>query len=218
MLVGSRRNREAGQVGTWPILVIAFAILALGVVVFTRLSTATKEAAEIQLAADAAALAGAQAIGQDAPGQIVSALMSGGTLPASLGQGPAQNFASRNGSRVIHYTYNPVQDRVTVRVRSQAVTESGQREEATAVARLGLRLGPCSHPPAPTPTPTPTTTPPPSPSPTPTTPPPPPPDVEVEGSCGDLEYEVTYPGSGGPPQFHVDANLIKSLLDPRLVS
>ena len=53
------KHREAGQVGTWPVLVIAIGLLALGVFSYTRLTVATKEASDLQLAADAAALAGA---------------------------------------------------------------------------------------------------------------------------------------------------------------
>lgn len=210
-------RREAGQVGTWPVLVVALLVLALGVTAYTRLSTAVQEEATIQLAADAAALAGAQSIGVDAPGRLVSALNSGQPLPCGLGRDAAADFAGRNGSSVVSYCYHPVSDRVEVTVRSARVTESGARETASATAKVGLRLGPCSFgtPPPPTPTPTPT----PSPTSTPTTPvspPPPPPDVETSGTCGDLDIDVTWPGSGGGPTFSWNAAMLRSMIDPRL--
>jgi len=109
-----------------------------------------------------------------------------------------------------------VQDRIEVTVRSQAVLESGRREDASAVAELGLRLGPCVLPdapeppePEPTPTPTPSSTSTPTPTPTPT-----PDDVVKKGRCGDVEFDVTFPGGGGPPSF--GWGQLKVEADPRL--
>lgn len=215
-----KASAESGQVGTWPVLAVALGILALAVFGFVRLATGVKEAAEIRTAADAAALAGAQAIGSDAPGRIISALNNGSlSLDGGLGQNRAIEFAGRNGSDVTFYRYYPVQDRVEVSVRSQQVTESGQRENASATASVGIRLGPCSYgtPPPPTPTPTPSPTPSPTGTPTPT-PAPPPPDEETTGTCGELPIRVTWPGDGGEPVFAINANAawLKDRIKPRL--
>lgn len=219
----SAASAESGQVGTWPVLAVALGILALAVFGFVRLATGVKEAAEIRTAADAAALAGAQAIGSDAPGRIIAALSNGSlSLDGGLGQNRAIEFAGRNGSDVTFYRYYPVQDRVEVTVRSQRVTESGQRENASATASVGIRLGPCSYatPPPPTPTPTPTPTPSPTGTPSSTTPPPPPPDEQTTGVCGDLPIRVTWPGDGGDPVFTINANAawLQDRIKPRLTA
>ena len=175
---------------------------------------ATDEVSGLQTAADAAALAGAQAIARDAPKAIKEAVKTGSAIPCGLGHSEAQEFAARNGASVTGYCYYPVQDRVEVTVRSQGVLESGNHESTTAVAELGLTLGPCvlpdaPEPPEPTPTPTPTSTATPSPTPTPT-----PADVVKQGRCGDVEFDVTFPGDGGPVSFGWGA--LKILADPRL--
>ena len=208
--------REQGQAAMWLVLTVAFLLVALGVTAYSRLVSATDEVSGLQTAADAAALAGAQAIARDAPQAIKDAVRDGGGIPCGLGRGEAQSFAARNGATVTSYCYYPVQDRSEVTVRSQAVLESGRREDASAVAELGLRLGPCVLPdapeppePEPTPTPTPSSTSTPTPTPTPT-----PDDVVKKGRCGDVEFDVTFPGGGGPPSF--GWGLLKVEADPRL--
>ena len=216
----TRARSERGQIGTWLSLTVAFVILGLGVLYFTRISKGVDEAAGIQAGADAAALAGAQSIGRDAPGRLVSALESGHGFPPGMGNGEADDFARRNGTYVTDYSYDPVRDRIEVTVKSLKVTETGSRETAHAVAKLGVRLGPCSMPtvpprptPAPpTPTPTPTDGSTPTPTPTPT-----PPDTTLTGHCGDIDVKVTFPGSGGAPIFHWNAAALKSAIEPRLV-
>ncbi len=208
--------REQGQAAMWLVLTVAFLLVALGVTAYSRLVSATDEVSGLQTAADAAALAGAQAIARDAPQAIKDAVRDGGGIPCGLGRGEAQSFAARNGATVTSYCYYPVQDRIEVTVRSQAVLESGRREDASAVAELGLRLGPCVLPdapeppePEPTPTPTPSSTSTPTPTPTPT-----PDDVVKKGRCGDVEFDVTFPGGGGPPSF--GWGQLKVEADPRL--
>ena len=208
--------REQGQAARWLVLTVAFLLVALGVTAYSRLVSATDEVSGLQTAADAAALAGAQAIARDAPQAIKDAVRDGGGIPCGLGRGEAQSFAARNGATVTSYCYYPVQDRIEVTVRSQAVLESGRREDASAVAELGLRLGPCVLPdapeppePEPTPTPTPSSTSTPTPTPTPT-----PDDVVKKGRCGDVEFDVTFPGGGGPPSF--GWGQLKVEADPRL--
>lgn len=189
-----------------------------------RLSKATDEASGLQAAADASALAGAQDVLTNAPGQFVSALMNGRGLPCGLGQDKATTFAERNDASLVRYCYYPADDRIEVTVRSKDVLESGEREERTASAKIGLKLGPCTTPPEPTPSTTSTTT---SPSPTSsssspssstsTTPPPPPPDVTGTMSCGDLDIPVTWPGDGGDMKIDFNASLIEDLdLEPAL--
>lgn len=216
MIGGSRAQSESGQVGTWPVLLVALSVLSLGFVLFTRMGSAVDESSSIQLAADAAALAGAQSVGRDAPGQLVSAVRSGRPLSCSLGSGAAADFSRRNGSTVIQYCYYPATDRIHVRVRSNDVTQSGRREEAAATAEVGLRLGPCS--PFTRPTPTVSATPTPTPTVSPTEPPEPeePEDVEADGRCGDLPVTVVWPGSGGAPSVNWNASFLRSQIDPRL--
>jgi hypothetical protein len=200
----------------WLILCVAGLLLALGTTAYSRLASATSQATSLRTAADAAALAGAQAIARDAPQAIKDAVRDGGGIPCGLGRSEAQSFAARNGATVTAYCYYPAQDRIEVTVRSHAVLESGERESTSAVAELDLRLGPCvlpdaPEPPEPTPTPTPTpsasTTPTPSPTPTPD-------DVVKKGRCGEVEFDVTFPGGGGPPSF--GWGQLKIEADPRL--
>lgn len=207
---------ESGQAAMWLVLTMAILFLALGVTAYSRLVSATDEVSGLQTAADAAALAGAQAIARDAPQAIKDAVRDGGGIPCGLGRGEAQNFAARNGATVTSYCYYPVQDRIEVTVRSQAVLESGRRETRSAVAELDLRLGPCVLPdapeppePEPTPTPTPSSSATPTPTPTPT-----PDDVVKKGRCGEVEFDVTFPGGGGPPSF--GWGQLKIEADPRL--
>lgn len=210
------RRDEAGQAAMWLILTMAFLLVALGTTAYSRLVSATDEVSSLQTAADAAALAGAQAIARDAPQAIKDAVRNGGGIPCGLGRTEAQAFAARNGATVTGYCYYPVQDRIEVTVRSQAVLESGRQESATSVAELDLRLGPCVLPeapeppePTPTPTPSPSSTATPTPTPTPT-----PDDVVRKGRCGEVEFDVTFPGGGGPPSFGWGQLTIDA--DPRL--
>lgn len=211
------------------IVVVAILLLAFAMLFGVRLSKATDEASGLQAAADAAALAGAQSVVTDAPGQIVSALVSGQSIPGGLGQSAAADFANRNDSTLVSYSYSPVQDRVRVTVRSQDSLESGEREERSAAAKLGMALGPCDVPDTPAPPSTSTTT---SPSSSPsgssssspsTTPPAPPPvdDIGDAIQCGGLELPVLWEWSEddgwGLGFQNVNADVIKDLgLEPAL--
>ena len=53
MIGGSTAQSESGQVGTWPVLLVALSVLSLGFVLFTRMGSAVDESSSIQLAADA---------------------------------------------------------------------------------------------------------------------------------------------------------------------
>ncbi len=91
---------ESGQAAMWLVLTMAILFLALGVTAYSRLVSATDEVSGLQTAADAAALAGAQAIARDAPQAIKDAVRDGGGIPCGLGRGEAASFAARNGATV----------------------------------------------------------------------------------------------------------------------
>lgn len=200
-------------------LLTALLVLSLGVVYFVQYAKAEDEAGSIQNAADAAALAGAQSVAKDSLGAIVSAIRNGHGLSCGLGQEAAADFADRNDTTLVSYCYYPNRDRIDVTVRSNFVTESGRREERKAHARLGKKLGPCKIPDRPTPTPstssssTTTTTDPDDPPPT----TPPPPDVDDTITCGDIDFDITWPGDGGPFAIHPFApGQWRNLFDPAL--
>lgn len=140
------QRRERGAASMTLLVVVAVLLLAFAMMVSVRLATAADEASELQGAADAAALAGAQSIIQDAPGEIVSALVSGNSIPWDLGQARAQSFADRNDATLRRYEYDPLADRVRVTVRSRERLESGEREERSAVAKLGISVNSCDRP------------------------------------------------------------------------
>lgn len=198
------------------LVTVSLLLLAMTFLVLTRFDKATDQAGTLQTAADSSALAAAQQIAKDAPGELVRSLLDGQGPSCGMGQGAAGDFAGRGGASLVSYCYYPGSDRIEVTVRSNQVLESGRREERSAVARTGMRLAPCSIPAAPTPTPTPTpATPSPSTSGTasPTTPPPPP-DVDAQARCGDLTIPITFPGDGGALIPHLGA--ISWHFEPRL--
>lgn len=216
---------EAGAAAMSLVVTAAILLLAFAVFVGVRMSKATDEASGLQAAADAAALAGAQSVVEDAPGQIVSALVNGQVIPGNLGQPEAADFASRNGATLATYEYIPVQDRIRVTVRSNDVLESGQREEASAAAKVGMPFTACdttTEPDAPSPTTSSSPTPSPSGSST-SSPSSPPPveDVSDTLECGGLVIPVLWEwdeDDGWDFDSHVDASLIKDLgLEPALV-
>jgi len=191
---------EAGQ-GTLEyvgMIIVAVMVVALGVLV-TKLGQATDQKSEVQSAADAAALAGAQEIRKEAPALILAAILAGGggPLACGLGRGEASNLANRGRARVVQYCYYPVEDTVRVSVDSLANSAAGTPAHATAEAQLGLSLDSCVLPASPVPP----TTAPPTPAPTvtspPTTPPPPPPDVGAEVRCGELMIRIVFAGGSG---------------------
>ncbi|WP_277453694.1 pilus assembly protein TadG-related protein [Janibacter sp. DB-40] len=205
-------------------LIVMVAILLLGFAMLfgVRLSKATDEASGLQTAADAAALAGAQSIVADAPGQIVSALVSGEVIPGSLGQAKAEDFASRNGATLVSYSYSPSLDRIRVTVESKDVLESGQRERRSAAAKLGMPFSACGtsqEPPAPSTSSSSSSSSPTSSTSSSTTPPSVD-DVSDTLECGGLDIPVVWEwdeDEGWDLDSHVDASLIKDLdLEPAL--
>ncbi|GIL35665.1 pilus assembly protein TadG-related protein [Phycicoccus jejuensis] len=146
MVQERRRRREEGQAVTAVAIVVVLVLVAAALGIVFRTGKVSSEVSKIQSGADAAALAGAQQVREDAYDNIVRSLQSRvprGFWSCGDGQGRAQSFASRNSTDVTTYCYYPLADRVEVSVRSDFVTETGRRESADAVAQTGRRLGPC---------------------------------------------------------------------------
>lgn len=220
---GPAHGTEAGAAAMSVVVMASVLLLGFAMLVGVRLSKATDEASGLQAAADAAALAGAESIVDDAPGQIVSALVNGQAIPGDLGSSAAQDFASRNDTTLVSYSYSPSQDRIRVTVRSNDVLESGEPEERSAAAKLGMPFTACDRSDEPD---EPSTTSSPSPSSSSSTSPsssttaPPVDDVSDTLDCGGLDIPVLWEWdeeNGWELDFHVDASLIKSLgLEPAL--
>lgn len=142
---------ERGAAAMSIIVMTSVLLLAFAMVVGVRLSKATDQASGLQAAADASALAGAQAIVDRPVSTIFAALVKGEVSPASWGHAEARNFAHHNDAAVVpgKYHFNADQGRVQVTVRSKEVLESGQHEERSAVAELGLNICREPEPPAP---------------------------------------------------------------------
>lgn len=210
---------ESGQVATAIVLVVVVGMIAVGLFGVFAVSRGADERAKSQSAADAAALAGADALTDVIPG-IFDLFNSKGDLGSAfrcgLGRSAADDFASRNDAYVTSYCYDAHDDEVRVSVRmNDPVTDDVGPATAKAVASTGLDLGNCSwrddEPPSPSPSPSSSTTPTPSPSP-PTTPPPPP-DTGTTLTCGGLRAVFEVDGETGRLRL-VDLDL--DPLKPRL--
>jgi len=213
-------QRDRGQITTALVIVGTVIVVALGVAA-SKLGQATDQKSLVQNAADASALAAAQQIRADAPGQIREAILrGGGGFGCDLGEGAASDFANRSLANLVQYCYDAERDSVEVGVQSQANSASGVPAVATATASLGLRLGPCSVPPTPTPTPTstPTTAPPTGPAPPagPAPPPPSPPTGEVR--CGDLVIPIVFDSGTGEITIDLSDSEVRARLAPALTS
>lgn len=207
----SQRGRhDEGQVTTALAMIVGLILVALGFSYVAKLAQVEDQAAGLQTAADAAALAGAQAIVRDMPDAIEGVMTSGRLLPGGLGSDAAASYASRNDATLVSYRYLPLADRVEVTVRSTRPLVTGGYEEATAWTRIGLRVGPCVLPAAPTPTPTPTVSPAPTPAPSPE-----PTPYDAVAVCGELRVPVTVRPRGNPTLRISPADL-KSRFEPVL--
>lgn len=208
---------DRGQVSTALVVTVSVLLLAFALTFGVRLSQASDEAGNLQQSADAAALAGAQAILRDAPEELVNAIKAGRQIPCGLGQESAGDFAKRNDATIVSYCYYPANDEVRIRVRSNQVLESGKREEREAVAELGLKLGPCDTPRRPTPSSSSSSSSPSSSSGSSTSSTSkPPPDVDETLRCGDVDVPVTWPGEDGDIKVP-DLDLDLSAYEPALV-
>ena len=195
------RGNDRGQITTALVIVGTVMVVALAVVV-TKLGQATDQKSQVQSAADAAALAGAQQIRSDAPGLILAALLPGGDkapFNCGMGRAAASDFANRAGARVVQYCYIAGSDTIQVLVYSETNSVSGAPAKAKAEARLGLALGDCVVP-TPTPTPTPT------------------PNIDATVRCGDLLIPIDFDGASGGVRIRLSDSEIRGLFTPALKS
>lgn len=157
------RRDDGGQITTALVIVGTVLVVSLGLLV-TKLGQATDQRSQVQSAADAAALAGAQQIRHDAPLQILNAIRAGGggNFVSGMGHEKASELANRGGAQLVQYCYSPLDDTVTVAVDSLNNSASGSPAKAGAVSQVGLALGDCK---VPRPPPPPPATPSPSPTP-----------------------------------------------------
>src|SRR5690349_25023657 len=116
------------------------AVTAFGVV---RLGSAVDERGQAQTAADAAALAGAEAVRDGLPallGQVRSPAdlaRVADTLTCGAGREDAVELAAANGAEVTSYCYDSIDDRVEVTVENRATRDAGTgTARASAVASL----------------------------------------------------------------------------------
>jgi hypothetical protein len=201
------RTDDRGQITTALVIVGTVLVFALALA-GSKLGQATDQKGDVQTAADAAALAGAQQIAHDAPGLVLKAVLSKTSGPPAdnppadnppadntaefdcgTGRDSASRFATQNGARLTDYCYYPGTDTVSVTVQSLTNSVSGSPAMATAQARVGVALGDCDFPSPQTsePTPTPTAT-------FSSTPSGSPPDVPGTVRCGDMDIPVVAQG------------------------
>ena len=191
---------DRGQITTALVMVGIVLLVALGLLV-TKLGQATDQRSQVQSAADAAALAGAQQIRSQLPGLVLTAIRNqakdpfAGSPACGMGNAEAADFALRAGASVTTYCYYPDSDTVQVSVESLSVSVSGDRARADAQARVGMTLGPCDVLPTPpsTTTSAPATTSTPTMTATPTTTSPP---TNVTMACGGLSLDVVLDHAG----------------------
>lgn len=187
MTTTRRRARARDDEGLVSSAVLVCAIVlaaAILLAVTLPLVAASEQKSRSQIAADAAALAGAEGARELALGRVDEAVWHGGSLLAgagAAGQAEAADYADRNGGRVMSYAYHGGSDRVEV-VVELVEGEPGDRSRSRGYAGVGVALGACERthktiivdwtepppPPPPPPTPTPEPTPSPTPTPTPT--------------------------------------------------
>lgn len=219
-----RRERGSGPVTALLVmgavaLVVATGVTALG-------AAAGDEGSAAQHAADAAALAGAQAVLDDLP----DSLLPGFTLPAEIpelmgggtclqtGRAEASDLAVANTARLTRYCYNVYRDQVSVTVELTDDPVSGTPARADAEAASTFEAASCELDPgfsSPTPSPTPTKKPDPDKDPPP--PPPPPRPLSTWVDCGFGRLPVVL--SPFDERFHfVNLATIAEGLKPRLTA
>ena len=221
-----RSERESGQVATVLVVGAVLAALFLLVAALLPLAGASDQRSRAQTAADAAALAGVQGLGEQFRDLLAGGLRDEGALAdwlsCGLGREGAQAYAARNGADVTDYCYRRPSDRVVVEVQMRDPLPTGDRAQARAAATMKLPLGRCrfaSRPVLPSPPALPSLPPLSTRAPAPSLPPvspPPLPDLPLVARCGSYELHFLLPGDGGPLRY-VGRNL-DDLLEPRLVS
>ncbi|HEY0215097.1 MAG TPA: hypothetical protein VGC57_01750 [Cellulomonas sp.] len=143
-----RRRREAGLTLVGTVLILALFALAGGIVLTGQLAVATSRGGQAQHGADAAALAGAQAVLDEiptdlAPGFLVTSeiptLIGGGGVCLTAGQADAARLAAENGDQLTSYCYDSFRDEIRVEVETGDHTA---RKAATAATTFDA--GSCS--------------------------------------------------------------------------
>lgn len=137
---------DDGQVAAGLVTCAVLALAAILVWFVVPVSAATDQHSRAQTAADAAALAAAEAIIRDA-GPALSAMASEAQLHVFLqpilGSEAAATYAGLNNAHVVSYRYDWSSDRAEVIVETNDRLESGEASRAKAVAEVGLAWGQC---------------------------------------------------------------------------
>jgi hypothetical protein len=139
------------------VLVLAAIAVVAAIFVTGRLAVATQDKGEARHGADAAALAGAQAVLDEIPTDVVPGFLTPTEIPVLLGDGrclltgypEASRLAQANGDSLApgDYCYNSFTDEISVTVHG----DDGARAEATAATSFdagSCRLDPGFTPPS----------------------------------------------------------------------
>lgn len=209
---------EQGQVALALVLITIIALITVAFVGVLGISLAADERSQAQTAADAAALAGVEAV----PGALtilfdaIDAKDDLGTLVlgCNLGRAQAQTYANQNGASLTSYCFNASTGRAEVVVRmNEPVSDEAGYAEAGATASNGFARSSCSwlddepeetEAPEPAP-PVEGETPP---------PPPPAPDWTTTLTCGALKVVYTVNGETGALTL---TSVDVASLEPKLV-
>jgi hypothetical protein len=217
-----RRRGDDGQVISFLTVGMVLTLVAITVVLLVPLGRATDQREGAQTAGDAAALAGAQQVRNDAVDELLAGLARKEDLATSLtcgtGAGQAADLATRNGARIVRYCYDVADDRVEVLVEGVRNVQ-GTHVPARSVASVGARWGGCvwTDDPLPPPAPAPPPPGPPGP-PAPPAPPAPPPDRGTRVTCGAFTATFVVRGSDGRLLVQQSRAELEDRLRPRLVS
>jgi hypothetical protein len=142
----ARARADDGQVAAGLVTCAVLALVALLVWFVVPVSAASDQHSRAQTAADAAALAAAEAIIRDAD-LTLSAMATEGQLhvflQAVLGSEGATQYAALNNAHVVSYRYDWRNDRAEVVVETNDRLETGEASRARAVAEVGLTWGQC---------------------------------------------------------------------------
>jgi len=204
----TRRAAERGSGPVTALMVMAILALVFTVGITALFAAASDERSSAMHAADAAALAGARGVLDDAPRAMQPGFPTPAEMPLLLGGGvcvqtgrvQAFRLAQANGATLTSYCYNVWTDLVRVTVRMNNYNVGNGPATASAEATTTLQPASCViSPDFELPEDEPEETPPPGeeePTPPPPTPPPPPPaNIRTTLNCGygDLTIIYRYP-------------------------
>ena len=137
------KHNDRGAAMVALVLLFAFLFLAFGIVYVARIARMADQMDRLQIAADASALAGADALVEQMPALILADI-TGQALSVQEEQAPqksAQSFALKNNAKLA--TYSEQGGTIAVTVQSQTKLESGKRERADARATIGKEFASC---------------------------------------------------------------------------